>query len=350
MCLAVGDGLLLCGGGLGELGTSDCRIGRGRRVARFCVVDAAEFGESRAQRVDVVVADEAVGGRRRPVAGTDQFPAPLIDDACCRDVIDLGGRQRTRQNLLGGIEFGLSVRRGCAGHHPRGQHTRQFDIGRRGGIHRPRAAGFQRDRLATDPQLDASDRNDLDVGRRQLGLPGGALHCGGGGLDVPHRRVGERYRREFPLGAFGLAECGVDLGQPAREPVGLVAVGEPLDGTTRGVDADLARLYRCACLFGGHLGGLLHLVGGELVFVCSSGCGFEFGDRRGAFLDVGLQPAPLGQRRDGGFKRGACRRGDHLGLLELLAQRGDLFGRRSRGGQSLGGFGTLAGKPLRGRR
>ena len=32
------------------------------------------------------------------------------------------------------------------------------------------------------------DRDDLDVGRRQLGLRGGTFHGGGGRLDVPHQR------------------------------------------------------------------------------------------------------------------------------------------------------------------
>ncbi len=114
----------------------------------------------------------------------------------------------------------------------------------------------------------------------------------------------------------------------------------------RGLDAILTRLHRGARLFGCRLGGFLDLVGSEFVFVGLRGSGFQLGDRRGALRGVGLQPSPLGQRRHGRFKRRIGGRGDHLGLLELLGQRGDLFGGGSRGGQSPDRFRTLACEPL----
>ena len=114
------------------------------------------------------------------------------------------------------------------------------------------------------------------------------------------------------------------------KPLGLVAIGQLLDSATGRLDAGLTRLHGGARLFGGRLGGLLHLGGGEFVFVGLRGGLLQLGDRGGALRDVGLQPTPLGQRRDGRFERGIGGCGDHLGLLELLGQRGDLLGRGSR--------------------
>ena len=87
--LAVGDGLLLCGGGLVEFGARSCRIGLGRPRRRAAVGRRARSSASRARSASTSSSPiEAVGGRGRPVAGADQFPAPLIEDARARDIID----------------------------------------------------------------------------------------------------------------------------------------------------------------------------------------------------------------------------------------------------------------------
>ena len=97
--------------------------------------------------------------------------------------------------------------------------------------------------------------------------------------------------------------------------------------------APLRRPSRAACLY---------LPCGQLLLVGLCRSGFQFGDGRGALVDIGPQPAPLGQRRDRRCERRIGGRGDHLRLLELLGQRGDLFGGRSRGRQPLGRLRALA--------
>ena len=123
---------------------------------------------------------------------------------------------------------------------------------------------------------------------------------------------------------------GVDLGQPGGQPVGLVAVGQPLDGAAGRVDAGLAGLHRRPRLFGRGLGGFLHLAGGGVLLGGLGRGGLQFGDRRGALVDIGPQPPPFGQRRDRRGVRRVRGGGDHLGLLELAGQFGDGVGRGPR--------------------
>jgi len=119
-----------------------------------------------------------------------------------------------------------------------------------------------------------------------------------------------------------------------------------LDIATGGLEAGLTRLQRGPRVVGGRLGGFLNLVCGEFVFMRLRGSLLQLGDRSGALGDVGLQPSPLGQRRDGRSERGIGGGGDHLGLLELLGQRGDLLGRGSGNGQALDRLRPLAREPL----
>ena len=184
------------------------------------------------------------------------------------------------------------------------------------------------------------------MGGCQLGLPRGALDGGSGRVDLPHQRIGERDRRKFALRAADLGESRVDLGQPAGKPLGLIAIGLPIDGATGRLDASLARLHGGARLFGGRLCGLLHLGGCQLVLVCLRGGLLQLGHCGGALRDIGLQTTPLCQCRDGRLERGACGCGDDLGLFELLGQRGYLFCRGSRCRQSCGGVGPLGGEAL----
>ena len=144
VCLGFRDGLLLFGGRVGEFGTGTCRVGQTRRV-NVRGSDLAKFGEPGTQHVDVIVSDQPVDRRRRPVAVSDELPAPLIEDARGGDVVDLGGRQCPRENLLCGFEFRLRIGSWHTRHHPRGQHPRYLDVGGHGGIRRPCTACCQRD-------------------------------------------------------------------------------------------------------------------------------------------------------------------------------------------------------------
>ena len=93
------------------------------------------------------------------------------------------------------------------------------------------------------------------------------------------------------------------------------------------------------------LGGLLHLAGGGILLGGLGRGGFQFGDRLGALVDIGPQPAPFGQRRNRGGVRRIRGGGDHLRLLELAGERGDGVGRGPRRGEPLGCLRALAGEP-----
>ncbi len=138
---------------------------------------------------------------------------------------------------------------------------------------------------------------------------------------------------------------GVDLGDAGFEPVGLVAVGHPLNHAPGGVDAGLGCLNRGARLLCRARGRLLHFgSGGELVEGFGS-CPRQLGDRGRPLVDVRTQPSSLGECRDrygvGGIRGG----GDHLGLLELLGQRGDGLGRDTGLGEAFSRIGPVLGKP-----
>ena len=185
---------------------------------------------------------------------------------------------------------------------------------------------MQCDGLAADTHLDVGDSDEFDVGGSQFGLQRGALDRRGSGLDVPHRRIGQRDRREFSLDALDVGLCGVDLGEPARQPVGLVPVGHLLDGAAGGVDAALTRLNRRARLFGGRLGGLLHVAAA----VSSSSWACAAAVSSSATAAVRSSTSARSLRRSVSAEtldaeRRVCGRGDHLRLLELLGQRGDLL-------------------------
>ena len=142
--------------------------------------------------------------------------------------------------------------------------------------------------------------------------------------------IGQRDGCELAVDALELAPCGVDLGQPGLEPVGLVAVGQPLDDAAGGVDAGL-RLPQRAARASSAAASAASCTSAAVVSSsrASCRCGLQFGDRGRALVDVGTQPSPLGERGDGRGVGGIRGRGDHLGLLELLGQRGDRLGRGS---------------------
>ena len=72
--------------------------------------------------------------------------------------------------------------------------------------------------------------------------------------------------------------------------------------------------------------------------------GFHPGDRLGAAVDVGAQPAPFGKRRDRGRVRGIRGGGDHLRLLELARELGDGVGRGPRRGEPFRRLRPLGGQ------
>ena len=173
---------------------------------------------------------------------------------------------------------------------------------------------------------------------------GGELDRGGGGLDIAHRRVGQRDPGEFALDGIEFALGGVDPGQPGGHPIGLVAVGHSLDGAAGRIDAGLAGLHRRVRFLGRGLGGLLHLAGGGVLLGGLGRGGFHPGDRLGAAVDVGAQPAPFGKRRNGGRVRGIRGGCNHLRLLELSGELGDGVGRGPRRGQPFRRLRPLGGQ------
>ena len=118
-----------------------CGASRSRAMACWCAAVAASSSaralpdrsvlERRAARVDASTVTKlgepasavrrrrrhrcsAVARRGQPVPVAGQLPAPLIEGARGRDVVDPCRRQRTRQNLLRGIEFCLESAAGGA--------------------------------------------------------------------------------------------------------------------------------------------------------------------------------------------------------------------------------------------
>ena len=148
------------------------------------------------------------------------------------------------------------------------------------------------------------------------------------------RRVGQRDAGEPAIDALDFAPGHVDLGEPGREPVRLVAVGQLLDGAAGRVDAGLAGRDRRPRGLGGGLGRLLHLGGGRLVLERLGRGGFQLRDRRGPLVDVGAQPPTFGERRHRRGVRGTGGGSDHVGLFELLGERTYGLRRRPRCGKA----------------
>ena len=192
----------------------------------------------------------------------------------------------------------------------------------------PCAAGPDGDRVTVETHLDIGDRDEFDVGGCEFGLSGSPLDRDGGGLDRTHGVICQRDARELSVHSVELATRGVKLGDAGFEPVGIVAVGHPVNHAPGGVDSGLGRLNRGARLLCRGLGRLLHFSGGGELVEGFDRRGLQLGDRGRPLVDVRTQPSPFGECGDRRGVGGIRGRGDHLGLLELLGQRRDGLGRR----------------------
>ncbi len=150
---------------------------------------------------------------------------------------------------------------------------------------------------ALHAHVDVGGGGQFDVHRREFGPAGGAFDRHDGYLDVAQHRIGDRDRVDLLLGHVEVAASGVDLGQPSREPIGLVAVGQPVERRAGGVGLGL-RLLQCRSgLFGGRRGDVVDVTSDGLLPAGVCCAAVQLGDGADAVLDLGVEPLALGHRR-----------------------------------------------------
>ena len=97
-----------------------------------------QLGQPGPQLIDRCVTGQCLEPGTQPIPGCHQMLTPPDRGCALPDYVDnTAFLQRGRQNLLGGNQFGLGLRRRRARRQARGQHTRDFDVGLRADTRRP---------------------------------------------------------------------------------------------------------------------------------------------------------------------------------------------------------------------
>ena len=170
-----------------------------------------QFGQPRAQLLDVLVAGQSGQRRGELVAGTLQFAAPPVGLPSRGHVTDLRRCQGRGQLLVRRSVLRLNLERGRAGRDASGHQAGNLNLGRGVRDGRPGLARRQRYPLVTDDQIDIGGGDEFDCRRDQSEPAFGPVDRRGGLLDLPEQIVRESDSRQLLRDLIPFALRGLDF-------------------------------------------------------------------------------------------------------------------------------------------